>query len=406
MVDNTSASSFENPCDLVRKTCRAWMKDEGLVVMDDGDDLQKDSQTGRRSVRIRIDKLLELADEIAMEAETTKSTKLLEKGRPDSTTEENASWIQWDEEGWHYNGEGFEGTETEKRERVALYLLALDAINFCFWPLPGSYGKTTSTENTASSTNQLEYDHLAMAMKKMAEADHGRNNVGYVFSPENLASLNDSKMTSLFESYLDPLKYPLPDIRKRSMLWKELGEVLLADFHGSASALLDASDKNASKLVELVASSFPGFRDQVHISSSASQQQQRIVFLKRAQIFVGDANAALRLNLGGMDKLTTFADYRVPQILRHKGVLEYSSNLALRVNQERELEKGSFDEISIRASTVVAVEELVKFLNQSPKTTQKSFTDVTVDWYLWQVGERMHQEGMMKPFHRVRTHFY
>ena len=109
---------------------------------------------------------------------------------------------------------------------------------------------------------------------------------------------------------------------------------------------------------------------------------------------------------GPLYKLTTFADYRVPQILRHKGVLEYLPSLAKKVDQEQEIEKGSYDEISIRASTVVAVEELVKFLNEKHNTKETPFTDVTVDWYLWQVGERMNQEGKMKPFHRVRTHFY
>jgi hypothetical protein len=177
-----------------------------------------------------------------------------------------------------------------------------------------------------------------------------------------------------------------------------------------------------------VAMSFPGFRDEVFIpapsslSSSPKLQEQnprRIVFLKRAQIFVGDINAALGLDLKGMDRLTTFADYRVPQILRHWGVLEYSPCLASRVNEKIELERRSYDEISIRASTVLAVEELVGVLNQNQTTdendqidgskgtnTTDTFTDVTVDWYLWQVGERMHQHGIMKPFHKVRTHFY
>jgi hypothetical protein len=140
-----------------------------------------------------------------------------------------------------------------------------------------------------------------------------------------------------------------------------------------------------------------------------------------------------------MDRLTTFADYRVPQILRHKGILEYAPTLADRVNRQFELARGSFEEVSIRAATVVAVEELVRVLNR-PRTTARThtapattteptnhrdkdnnnnddnnnsnntnpggFTDVTVDWYLWQVGERMHQEGILEPFHRVRTHFY
>lgn len=133
--------------------------------------------------------------------------------------------------------------------------------------------------------------------------------------------------------------------------------------------------------------------------------------MKRAQIFVGDVNAALKLGLSGMEKLTTFADYRVPQILRHKGALVYSQGLASRVDERTELPKGSCDEVSIRAATVVAVEELVAMLNKSNNindaaTTDEPFTDVTVDWYLWQVGERMNQEGSMKPFHKVRTHFY
>ena len=384
--------SFENPCDLVRKTCRAWTTDEPLGASEnDGVDL------GRRSVRIRLDKLSQLADEIVAQKEQSEpSVSTVE------TDVDSSSWIQWDEEGWHYSGKGFEGTQAQRKERVALYLLALDAINFCFWPLPSSDESIASAE---TKTNLLEYDHLSIAMKKMAEADHGKSDAEYVFSPQNLASMDASKMASLFDSHLDPTKYPLPNIPKRAMLWKELGQVLLEKFDGSATALLAASQQNAPKLVELMAASFPGFRDEVYLP--ASQGQQRIVFLKRAQIFVGDINAALQLNLEGMDKLTTFADYRVPQILRHKGVLEYLPSLARKVDEEQEIEKGSYDEISIRASTVVAVEELVKVLNQNPNSNNESpFTDVTVDWYLWQVGERMNQEGKMKPFHRVRTHFY
>jgi hypothetical protein len=442
----------------VRRTCRTWIEDEGFKLgeEDDGADIDvnidvagwnvdKGTSNGRRSVRLRLDKLPGLADEIAAQSQRAKATSTSTTAQPESlpkdedhysdvpATETCSSWIQWDEEGWHYSGEGFQGTKAEKRERIALYLLALDAINFCFWPLPESDSKNTNAENAAStaahnnenSNNLLEYEHLAMSMKKMAESDHGRGDDdgdGFVFSPQNLASMTTEKMTSLFDSCLDPLKYPLPNIRKRAQLWNEVGESLLTDFHGSASALLDTSKKDASKLVELVALSFPGFRDEVFIppaSSSSDQNPRRIVFLKRAQIFVGDINAALGLDLEGMERLTTFADYRVPQILRHWGVLEYSTCLASRVDEKIELERGSCDEISIRASTVVAVEELVGALNQNQTTdendqsggskgtnTTDAFTDVTVDWYLWQVGERMHQEGIMKPFHKVRTHFY
>jgi len=164
-------------------------------------------------------------------------------------------------------------------------------------------------------------------------------------------------------------------------------------------------------MVRLVAETFSGFRDEVYLDAATTDDPpRRVVFLKRAQILVGDLNAALDLDLRGMDRLTTFADYRVPQLLRHRGVLAYEDDLGERVDALREIPRGSPDEVSIRAATVVAVEELVTVLNATggggSRHRWEPFTDVAVDWHLWQVGEILNREGRMKPFHRVRTDFY
>ena len=50
-----------------------------------------------------------------------------------------------------------------RMERVAMYVLALDAINFCFWPVDDSI---------VATKNGLEYEHLAMALRMVAEADN------------------------------------------------------------------------------------------------------------------------------------------------------------------------------------------------------------------------------------------
>jgi hypothetical protein len=226
-----------------------------------------------------------------------------------------------------------------------------------------------------------------------------RSSDAYAFSPKNLAAMTPEKMNSLLQPHLNG--HYLDNIEKRSQLWKEIGKVLLENFEGSATQLLTRADKNASKLVELVFQFFPGFRDEAELDD------KRITFLKRAQIFVGDVNAALKLGLEGMEKLTTFADYRVPQILRHFDIIEYSPALAHIVDSEKEITKSSTDEISIRAATVTAVEELVIFLNSGGAGSNgEPFTSVSVDWYLWQVAERMHQDRLLKPFHKVRTQFY
>jgi Potential Queuosine, Q, salvage protein family len=334
---------------------------------------------GRRSVKVRKEHLGTLAEMI------------LQKKK------EKPSWIEWDEEHWHYQGENFQGTEDLRRERVALYILALDAINFCFWP-----NRNFPTE---THVNSLEYDHLAIALKKLAEADDQSctdDLSSYFFSAEQLASTTVASMKSHLEPHLTG--HYLDNMEKRSELWREVGDVLLTHFDGSAMRMIASAGGNAPKLVELIFTHFPGFRDETLLDGESN----RIVFLKRAQIFVGDVDAALKLNLNELNRLTTFADYRVPQILRQYGILEYSPELSEIVDSGKQISKGSPDEVSIRAATVVGVEELVAVLNERDEITEtgQPFTDVNVDWYLWQVGEKMHSDGLLKPFHKVRTQFY
>lgn len=47
-----------------------------------------------------------------------------------------------------------------------------------------------------------------------------------------------------------------------------------------------------------------------------------------------------------------FADYRVPQILRHVDIFDYSPGLAAKIDQEIELPYSSPEEVEIRAATV------------------------------------------------------
>lgn len=60
---------------------------------------------------------------------------------------------------------------------------------------------------------------------------------------------------------------------------------------------------------------------------------------KRAQIFVADmwgAFGGARLGaFADIGRLTTFADYRVPVVLRQLGVLQYADDLAQQVTTTR-----------------------------------------------------------------------
>jgi hypothetical protein len=339
MAMMTSHADDPPLCDLVRSTCLAWTLGQG-----------HDEVTINKQAIPRI------------------ASELIEQNN-----------VTWDSEGWHYEPPK-DWPCRIRDERVALYILALDAINFCFWP-DASY----------------EYEDLAVALTSIASRDHPRGaSIGtYALSAKRLSSVSTSEMTALFINHDANSKSP-PDMDKRCTLWNEIGSVLSKKFGGSALDFISLASSSAPKLVQLLVDHFPGFRD---CSSNGD-----VWFLKRAQICVGDWNASLQLRLDDMDKLTTFADYRVPQVLREYEVLVYSERLSGRVDSQCELEAGGADEISIRAATVTAVELVVRELRDRGPSSGKCWTAVETDWFLWQLGEGM--RNRMRPHHRVRTTFY
>ena len=75
-------------------------------------------------------------------------------------------------------------------------------------------------------------------------------------------------------------------------------------------------------------------------------------FLKRAQIFAADLWACFDGAGPGafadVDKMTMFADYRVPQILNTMGCLYYSPKLAATIAAKRDIPSGHSWEVQMR----------------------------------------------------------
>lgn len=196
----------------------------------------------------------------------------------------------------------------------------------------------------------------------------------------------------------DVLAGQLPDMQERTRLVREVGDSISNTWGGSVSKMIQAASGSACKLVDLVTSSFAGFRD------SCIYRGRQIFLLKRAQIFVADIWGMLNGkglgSFGDMHELTMFADYRVPQLLRDAGLMVYSDHLAAIVDQGIELPAGSEEETQIRCATVHVVELLTLALNKMGG----SVISVQVDWLLWQRGEG--QRLTLRPHHRTRTIFY
>ena len=183
---------------------------------------------------------------------------------------------------------------------------------------------------------------------------------------------------------------------------RELGQGLMEWGGGEAWELVKSCQRSAVSLVNTITSLFPGFRD------CSIYKGSHVWFLKRAQILVADLWGALkeeeegRCDFYDINRLTMFADYRVPQLLREEGIMVYDPSLARRVDEREEIQFGSEEESEIRGGTIQAVELLKHSINK--RLIGLDLSSVQIDWLLWQKGEE--RKDLIKPHHRTLTTFY
>ncbi len=190
----------------------------------------------------------------------------------------------------------------------------------------------------------------------------------------------------------------IPLFEERLANTREVGRVLLEKYDGQFARMVDAAQGDAIALAFAIANAMPSFND------VATWQGQPVRLYKRAQILVSDVASAFAGQSWGyfpnLDDLTCFADYKVPQILRRLGILDYAEDLATRIDRLEVIPAGSAEEIAIRAATVWGVE----LLRRELAVLGMSVTAAAIDYRLWLAGQSAH--GLDRPYHRTRTIFY
>ena len=178
----------------------------------------------------------------------------------------------------------------------------------------------------------------------------------------------------------------------------DLGRLVIDRFGGRFTSLVESADHSAEKLVAIL-TEMTFFRDVERYGGI------EVPFYKRAQLTAADLSLALnREGLGrfdDLDQLTIFADNLVPHVLRIDGILEYTLELAARIDREELIPAGSEEEIEIRACAVHAVERI----KESLTVRGANVTSMGLDYVLWNRGQERHYKSI-KPRHRTRTIYY
>ena len=265
----------------------------------------------------------------------------------------------------------------------AEWLFLLDTVNHCFWPDVGSTPWTVEYNNQALSG----YWALAASLKRAMEEGFS------VHQATTLAKMNSQTLAHIFRG-----KGEIPLLEERARNLRQAGKVLLDRYQGSFIHLLEEAGGSAVKLVDLLAKDFPSFNDR------AAYGGKKVYFYKRAQLLVHDLWCTFSGQSWGrfidLQNLTAFADYKVPQVLRHLAILHYKPKLADLIQNLVHIPAGSPEEVEIRAATIWAVE----LLRQNLGDQGFRVNSPQLDTWLWYLGQENTYRAL--PYHRTRTIFY
>ena len=269
--------------------------------------------------------------------------------------------------------------ETKDQKMMLDYLIILDAINFCFW------NKKDRWHIFYKDRKYNGYFALSLALKKFFERNPEKGNLKY------FGEIPYQEFTAILERGKNLLF-----LKKRWQIARAVSRALIKKYENSEN-FINSAEKKLSNLVPKIFKQLPYFKDM------AFYKGEKIYFLKRAQILCSDIFGAFGGRGMGyfkdLDYLTCFPDYKVPQILHHFGILEYSSTLEKKIRNKIIIPKGSNQEIEIRSGTVWGIECLKSALEK----LGKRFYSFEIDWILWDKGQRL---KIKTPYHLTKTIFY
>ncbi len=210
--------------------------------------------------------------------------------------------------------------------------------------------------------------------------------------------LNKFKANNNFEMSIDEFKkllkgnvtIPLFEDRYHNLV--EMNNLLKRSGKSFYNLIIDLNIDN--QLFEFIVSNLDYFKD------VSTYDGEEILFYKRAQLLTSDI-LHVREKKEQIDvdysHLIGCADYKIPQVMRCYGMLEFSDSLADRVDNKVELEEGSKEEVEIRANTLKVIDYIYEKLD-------RKYSRMDINDFIWLLGQD--KSKMTKPYHRTLTKRY
>jgi hypothetical protein len=281
--------------------------------------------------------------------------------------------------------------ETGSIEDAARLLILGNSINFHYYVI-----KDGKFDNYAFTYNGVRWEEafgMWAALKNAFETGVPITNADF------LSRMTPEEFAWVFRTD----KSHLPMAEERLGIFRNLGNVLKKKYDSDFRSILEATRDGDGRcrifnegkgLVEILVRDFPHFRDE------AKYNGMRAVFNKRAQLAAFMIYEKI-LDMSGTEifpeedvkALTVAPDYMLPMSERILGFLEYSEELANKVDNYIEIESGSHEEVEIRTATKKIAHDLAYFINRF-RPDGPEICDIHMDYLLWQMGVSMPSKGI------------
>lgn len=256
-------------------------------------------------------------------------------------------------------------------ETIINFLLIYEAIDFSFW---GNPKWTIDTDNGKEDGSMA----LLYAILKYVK---NKNTTDF-------SNITKDEFKEILKGNIE-----IPLLEERYKIITNVSRIVNEKMDGNFYEFIKDITVD-TELFEVIVNYFQNFKDE------RVYNDKPIYLYKLAQLLTSDVLhiRELKENIKvDYSHLVGCADYKIPQVMRGLGILEYSDELACIVDNRREIEVNSKYEVEIRANMLVVIDLIKKKLGNK-------VCSIDINDYIWSQGKNKSIE--LKPYHLTRNTNY
>ncbi len=256
-------------------------------------------------------------------------------------------------------------------ETIINFLLVYEAIDFSFW------GNPKWTINTENGKEDGSIALLYAILKYVKE----RNTTDF-------SNITKEEFKEMLKGNIE-----IPLFEERYHIIRDVSKIVNENMNGNFYEFIKGITIDM-ELFNIIIKYFPNFKDE------RKYREKTIYFYKLAQLLTSDIlHIRERKENIKVDysHLVGCSDYKIPQVMRGLGILEYNDKLSNIIDNKKEIEVNSEYEVEIRANMLVAI-DLIK------KKLENKVCAIDINDYIWSQGRNKTME--LKPYHLTRNTNY